>query len=361
MTLSPLPEALAPLAALPNWVVWRWETAKNGKPTKVPYQPNRPQAKARNNAASTWGDYETARQTSERGKADGVGFCLLGTEFAAFDLDNCRNAANGEIAIWAQKLVERVGSYTEVTVSGTGLRIIGRGTGPKVHKKQRTEGEGSLETYRKAERYIVMTGQVLPGTAPLLANIDAHVDAIVAELDAKKKMNGAASPRGRRPSGAPSRPADDVNDIIRNGCGDRYGGDRSRAVWRVVNELVRQGRAPDEIRAILLDRANGISQHVYDQANPGEYVAQQVRKAVAEKPNRPLVRVRKGEIARIVRETENALVAANRPIFNRAGTLVEPIFTKLPTTDGGKTDVTVLRPMGIDRPSIKFRVRLGAS
>ena len=59
-------------------------------------------------------------------------------------------------------LINRAGSYAEVTPSKTGVRIIGRASGAKVHRKQRVPGTaGSLETFRKAERYITITGREL--------------------------------------------------------------------------------------------------------------------------------------------------------------------------------------------------------
>jgi hypothetical protein len=30
-----LPEVLAPLTALPHWVIWKWETTKHGNRTKI--------------------------------------------------------------------------------------------------------------------------------------------------------------------------------------------------------------------------------------------------------------------------------------------------------------------------------------
>ena len=112
LALRNLPAALAPLVDLRNWVVWRWEMTEKGKQTKVPYQADRPEFKAKNNDPQTWASYATALSAYEAGKADGIGFCLLNSEFAAFDLDKCRDPATGLIDSWAQALVERVGSYT---------------------------------------------------------------------------------------------------------------------------------------------------------------------------------------------------------------------------------------------------------
>jgi hypothetical protein len=180
-----LPNALAPLIALPHWVIWRWETNKDGKRTKVPYRPARPNTKASSTDPRTWSDFDTAVAAAKQ--ANGIGFCLLNSGFGAFDIDHCRDAATGVIDPWAKELVARAGSYAEVTVSGTGLRIIGRAAGPKIHRKQAVADGVTLETYRKAERYIVMTGDVLPGSPAVLANLDAVMDAVVAELDASVK------------------------------------------------------------------------------------------------------------------------------------------------------------------------------
>ena len=68
--LRNLPEALAPLKALPNWVCWRftWKVDKTGKGswTKPPYQPNNPTRHAKNNDPKTWGSYEQALTASRR-------------------------------------------------------------------------------------------------------------------------------------------------------------------------------------------------------------------------------------------------------------------------------------------------------
>ena len=56
-----LPDALAEYAAQKRWVVWRYvRTAPDKKPTKVPYQPEHPRRKAKNNDPSTWSDFACA-------------------------------------------------------------------------------------------------------------------------------------------------------------------------------------------------------------------------------------------------------------------------------------------------------------
>src|SRR5215831_2492568 len=163
--LHNLPPALASLIGRPHWVLWRWERAKNKRTkepkwTKVPYQPHG--KKAKNNDPKTWSSYDAVMRAVAN--FDGIGFCLLNSENAAFDIDKCRDPATGAIDPWTASLVDRVGSYTEITVSGTGLRIIGFGVGPKLHRKLLATDGVSLEAYRRTNRYIVITGNPLPGS-----------------------------------------------------------------------------------------------------------------------------------------------------------------------------------------------------
>ena len=189
--LRNLPEPLDRLKASPNWVCWRWEPKidKNGAVywTKPPYRPEHPQQLAKSNDPSTWGTYKQALVAFEAGQCDGIGFNLFGTDFAAFDIDNCRDPATGTIAPEAMAIVDRARSYTEMTVSGTGLRVIGYGGGTRMHRKQKiARSPVEVESYRGAERYIVVTGNPLPSTWPHLADIDGEIDAVVAELDGRK-------------------------------------------------------------------------------------------------------------------------------------------------------------------------------
>lgn len=147
--LHNIPTALESLTKIPNWVLWRWEKPKD-KFTKVPYQPNG--KKAKNNDPKTWNSYAVVLKAVS--EFDGIGFCLLNSEIAAFDIDHCRDPQTGAIDPWAASLVERVASYTEITVSGTGLRIIGTGNRPRLQRKFQVTNGVSVEVYRNTERYL---------------------------------------------------------------------------------------------------------------------------------------------------------------------------------------------------------------
>jgi Virulence-associated protein E-like domain len=274
-TFLGLPPALAQFAKEKRWVVWRWETTKKGKLTKPPYRADQPNKKASSTDPATWCDFDTALVTYHAGKADGVGLCLFQSPLSAFDLDDCRDTASGNIELAARRLIERAHSYVEITVSGTGLRILLTGTGGKIHRKQAVPGANGMtvETYRQAERFVVVTGNALPEAAAQLANGDALMEEVVAKLDeaAKKAKSRDGTKRGRTKR--------NLDDIIKNGEGGHFNGDRSRAVWYVVCAMLRRGDAQKAIVATLLDRSNKISEHIYDQANPGDYAWRQVTKA----------------------------------------------------------------------------------
>src|SRR5262249_13203151 len=76
---------------------------------------------------------------------------------------------------------------------------------------------------------------------------------------------------------------DELERAIRDGEGGRYDGDRSRAVWFVINEMLRLGYLRQTIKSTLLYHNNRISEHIYDQkGDKGAYVDRQITKAIKE-------------------------------------------------------------------------------
>jgi hypothetical protein len=193
----PLDGALGTLTALPNWVGWRWELV-NDKWTMVPYQARNPKRKAASNKQDTWTTYAAAAAAADQ--FDGIGFVLTNTDVAAFDVDDCRDPDSGQLKPWAEQLMERSSSYTEVTPSGTGIRIIGRGSGDAIHRKLPTADGISCELYRKpTPRYITVTGNAVVDKE--LADLDAVMDAVLTELEERqpRRARRAASPERATP------------------------------------------------------------------------------------------------------------------------------------------------------------------
>ena len=67
-----LPAALKDYGAYRLWVVWRKFDQGNGKSTKVPYQPDNPGRKAKNNDPATWSNAATAISVAVEHAADWI-------------------------------------------------------------------------------------------------------------------------------------------------------------------------------------------------------------------------------------------------------------------------------------------------
>lgn len=159
------------LKAEPSWVGWKLEYRPDqSKPwTKIPLN-LRKGGKAMANNPATWAKFELAEQRFQEfgdGKGDmaGIGWCLHG-DFLGIDLDNCRDRDTGTIQAWAGKIIERIGSYSEVSPSGTGVRIFCHGKLPVGgRKKTGRDHPNAIEIYdRTSPRYLTVTGHHIEGT-----------------------------------------------------------------------------------------------------------------------------------------------------------------------------------------------------
>jgi putative DNA primase/helicase len=152
INLESIPE---PLKALPQWVCWQRER-RDGKPTKVPYDA-KTGACAKVNDPSTWGTF--AQVTAALDHYAGIGFVLTKEDpFVGVDLDHAVDPGTGRIEPWALAIVDQLHSYTEISPSGTGLRIFLQGTLPPGRRRK-----GLLELY-DCERYLTLTGRHLAET-----------------------------------------------------------------------------------------------------------------------------------------------------------------------------------------------------
>src|SRR5262249_50058204 len=86
------------------------------------------------------------------------GFVLTQADpFVGVDLDHCRDRETGAIEPWAEEIIALLWSYTEITPSGTGLRIFVRATLPAAGRKHR-----QIELYDHS-RFLTVTGAYVPG------------------------------------------------------------------------------------------------------------------------------------------------------------------------------------------------------
>ena len=195
-----------------RWVVWAWVT-RQGMRTKVPYVPGVGR-KAESDNPLTWRSYLEASATFAKGNVDGLGYVLTKRDdFCALDLDHCRDATSGALELWASELVTRADSYTEITPSGEGVRILGIATGvpdAHFHLPRRANGQ-RIEVFHRATRYITISQKPLDGTPRPLADISAIVAELQAENDRKKAGRSAVD--GSQLSGTGL--GDDTAELVR--------------------------------------------------------------------------------------------------------------------------------------------------
>lgn len=143
-----------------RWIVWR-SGLRDGKPTKFPVCTRGGWAKSTD--PETWSTFEEACAAYNADETlSGIGFCL-GEGWMGADIDHCGVPP----VAWAQEVIETLASYTEVSPSGSGLRVLMRGSlPPDCGNKKEIDGTAKLELYDWG-RYLTITGQAVEGTAGL--------------------------------------------------------------------------------------------------------------------------------------------------------------------------------------------------
>ena len=142
----------AELKLCDQWVVWRLES-RNGVATKVPYDASTGR-RAKSNDPATWTSFKHALKTFRRsgGRYDGIAFVFSKDDpFCGVDLDDCRDPATGTVKEWARKILTDLGSYAEVSPSGTGIKVYCKGSLPCERTgTRRPYKTGAVEMYGAA-------------------------------------------------------------------------------------------------------------------------------------------------------------------------------------------------------------------
>ena len=201
-----------------RFVAWSWEwradRGGSGKWTKPPLRPDGT-GYAKSDDPATWGTFGDALALVERGRADGVGF-VLGDGWAGADFDDCRDPDTGDLDPGAERLLRLLPSYAEVSPSGTGVKVIGRGRLPGGGRKA-----GGVELYDRG-RYFTVTGWRLRSSPPDVRDITAGLAELHAEL-----FPPAAEPVPVQP---PAPTGDTDADLLVKAAG-AANGEKFRRLW----------------------------------------------------------------------------------------------------------------------------------
>lgn len=158
MNYSDIP---AGMVRLPNWVA---------RQDKIPYGINGKPAKS--NTPSTWSTLQEVKAFLKGAQPayTGLGFMLeRKNKIVCIDIDHCLE--NGKPNRTATKILEKIDTYTEISQSGTGLHLFGRGTMPQSSVKyESTTDKGThIEMYAGMDdkgqggRFIALTANIYEG------------------------------------------------------------------------------------------------------------------------------------------------------------------------------------------------------
>lgn len=246
----------ASMMATARWAPWRavWD-GKKQKYEKIPHRADRPAAGLSNKSTKGWATFHEALAAyhQDPGLFAGVGYLMTGPHgLIAVDLDHCVSA--GVVEPWAAEVIAKLDSYTELSPSGNGLRVMIEG---ELERDWMNHDRG-IEVYAgQAARFVTITGAKLPGSRQDIRRPPAAVmDAIAARW--RKASTGAEVEDLHLPPllGATDLPDLDEVDLpshARNflAAGADPGRDRSQALFATSIALSQAGLSPQVILSIL--------------------------------------------------------------------------------------------------------------
>jgi primase-polymerase (primpol)-like protein len=200
--LPVIPEDVpADLRELAQWCCWGWRWKHDAKKPEASHWVKKPfradgTGLASTDDPATWTTFDTALavyQASE-GKLDGLFYTFTaGDPFCGGDMDSCRDPTNGKLDPKAVAEVKAWATYAEVSPTGTGIKLVGRGRMPDGKGRKR----GDYEAYSQG-RFWAITGHRLPD-APATANdCQGALDHFVAEyIDPKPEPEPEPKPSPR--------------------------------------------------------------------------------------------------------------------------------------------------------------------
>lgn len=157
-----------------HWLLWKWKDEKDRKGgvkwTKIPLAVSGGPGKS--NDPSTWCSFEAAWKAYVEEGHDGIGFVFTNSPFSGVDFDDCLDddyqLKEGHIAGVGLEVLD---SYTEVSPSRTGLKVIVRGSKPK---GRCSNAELGIEMYESG-RYFTITGHRFEQTEPAVRRRTAEM------------------------------------------------------------------------------------------------------------------------------------------------------------------------------------------
>ena len=376
-----------------RWVVWRYvqkyDRKRNLRDPNKKSSWDKPPLTADGRMAHTDDDndlcdYTTAAaalfaSAQTQNPLRGAGFAPRPDDgFLFLDLDDCRDKDTGAIAPWAQEVIADCNSYTEISPSLTGIRIIGlaHGWAGKTTKTPYSFIANSApakgEIYL-GSNYVTVTFDRLPGTPDQLSPIGEAANRLAARASANLKPAAPLNPD--------TPPVQAPVDVIREALALIPNTENNWAFWKetvgmaifaatdgseegfeawdewsrrspAYNESISCEEEWERMRVSPPTRNSGYSSlhrtarecmsksgHTWnggtawqqwkiresgltpitlpDNANPGQQIVQAVQ--------RPTIQIHPGNLSGAADAAEQALVLAEQPIYVRGSSLVTPV------------------------------------
>ncbi len=151
-----------------QWVCWKYHAGPGdgrNRRRKVPVDPKTGRF-AKVTDRSTWTSLGEAEGTllKHGDSLEGVGFVFTEHDpFVGIDLDDVLDPRTKQLDPWAQKVIDSLNSYTEVSPSGTGVKAI---VSADTTIRSRRRSSPGIEIYRTS-RFFTVTGDVFDGHSEL--------------------------------------------------------------------------------------------------------------------------------------------------------------------------------------------------
>lgn len=143
--------------------------------------------------------------------------------FVGVDLDGCRDPETGKTAAWAQDIIDRLDSYTEVSPSRTGYHVIARGSLPEGRRRN-----GAIEMYEEG-RFFTVTGNHVDGTPIAVPDRSTEVAEVYREYLEDPEESCRDRPSSRSSASGGSGVAAD-QELIEQAC-NAANGDIFEQLW----------------------------------------------------------------------------------------------------------------------------------
>lgn len=211
------------LVAFDQWVVWKAEK-RTESDTAKPLFDAKTGRKGSHSDPKTWSSYDISlKKFASDANFNGIGFVFSPFDpFTGIDLDEVRDPETGVVEPWAEALIAKMNSYTEVSPSGTGFKIfvIGAPPGPK---NRRTD-KAKIEMYSK-DRYFTVTGNRYDKVSAKIEHrqgelVDLYHQVFGAYGNEEEPKARKKKEEERDPELTQMRDVSDA-DLVARACGDR--------------------------------------------------------------------------------------------------------------------------------------------